>query len=75
MSVQFPVVHYKSVYKLIVGRPFTTSLDPMASLVHLKLKFHNLHGELVIVNANLEGAKKNTPSTPTIPMREKSHGN
>lgn len=32
-------------------------LDTIALLVHLKLKYHNLQGELVTINSNLEGEK------------------
>lgn len=33
-------------------------LDVVASLVHLKLKYHNLHGELAIINIDLEGENR-----------------
>lgn len=39
-------------------RPFTAALDVVASSVHFKLKYHNLHGEPTILHANLEAAKK-----------------
>lgn len=32
-------------------------LDVVASIVHLKLKYHNLQGKLTIINTDLEGAK------------------
>lgn len=31
--------------------------DIMASSVHLKIKYHNLHGEPTIINIYIEGAK------------------
>lgn len=51
------MVSCKSVYNCILDRPFAAALDIVASPVHLKLKFHNLHGEPVIINVNLEGEK------------------
>lgn len=47
-----------SLYKRILGRPFTSVLDGVASPMHLKLKYPNLHGELVILSVDLEWAKK-----------------
>lgn len=47
-----------SIYNFILGRPFAIVLDVVASLVHLKVKYHNLKGELVTINGDLEGAKK-----------------
>lgn len=44
--------------QLILGRPFTTTLDVVASLIHIKLKFHSLYNELAIVNTDLKGGKK-----------------
>lgn len=58
MSSQFLVVPFKSVYNYVMGIPFATTLDVIASQVHLKLKFHNLHGEKIIVNVDLEGEKR-----------------
>lgn len=34
------------------------ALDAVASLVHLKLKFNNLHGEPITINSDLEGVKR-----------------
>lgn len=58
MNSQFLVIHCKSVYNYILGRPFAVALDVVASLVHLKLFFHNLHGEPITINLNLKGAKR-----------------
>lgn len=55
--LQFLVVHSRSVYNFIMRIPFTTTLDDVASLVHLKLKYHNLQGEPITVNVDLEGEK------------------
>lgn len=48
----------KKVYHCILDGCFTKTLDGVASLVHLKVKFHNLHDEPIIVNVDLVGAKK-----------------
>lgn len=54
---QFLVVLYVSVYNCILGWPFTAMLDVVASLIHLKLKYHNIQGESTTINAYLERAK------------------
>lgn len=46
-----------SVYNFILVKPFTTMMDAIASLVHLKLKYHDLQGNPATINADLEGAK------------------
>lgn len=35
-----------------------TTLDVVASFVHLKHKYHNLQGEPVTINADLEGVRR-----------------
>lgn len=55
---QFMLVPCKSVYNYILGRSFTTTLDALASLVHLKPKYHNINDELTMISANLYGEKK-----------------
>lgn len=39
-----------------MGRPFAANLDTMASLIHLKMKYHNADDELVIVSSELSKA-------------------
>lgn len=41
---QLLVVSCINVYNCIMGRPFATTLDVLASSVHFKLKYHNLQG-------------------------------
>lgn len=50
---EFLAIPYKGIYKCIVGRPFMASLDVVGTLIHLKLKFHNIHSEIVTVNVDL----------------------
>lgn len=47
-----------SVYIYILCIPVAVTLNVVASLVHLKLKFHNLHNESVMIKVGLEGAKR-----------------
>lgn len=54
----FLVVPCKSSYNCIFDRPFIVALDVVASMVHLKLKFHDLQGDAVTINADFEGAKR-----------------
>lgn len=51
----FPVVPWrrKNIYKCILDRPFTISLDAVAPSVQLKLKFHKIHYEPITVNIDL----------------------
>lgn len=51
---QFLVIPCKSIYNFIMGRTFTVVLDFVASLVHLKLKYYNLHEEPTDLHVNLE---------------------
>lgn len=55
---RFLVVPCKNVYNLILSKPFAAALDIVASSIILKLKFHNLHSELVTINVDLEGVKR-----------------
>ncbi|KAI5447423.1 hypothetical protein KIW84_015036, partial [Lathyrus oleraceus] len=48
----------RSVYNCILGRPFASILDIVASPVHLKLGYHNLQGELTTIKDDLEGVKR-----------------
>lgn len=56
-STQFLVILCMSLYNFILGIPFTATLDNVASPVYLKLKYHNLHGELTILLTDLEVVK------------------
>lgn len=58
IDLQCLMVSYKSVYNCILGRLFTDTLDMMAYHVHLKLKYHNVHDELVTINAVQFGTKR-----------------
>lgn len=53
VNLQFLMVPSISVYSYILGRSFITTLDAIASLVHLNLKYHNVHDKPVIVCADL----------------------
>lgn len=48
---------YKSVYNCILDRSFSTDIDSIKSRVHLKVKFHNLHGDAVTVSFDVAGVK------------------
>lgn len=52
------VVPNKNVYNCILERPFTTTLGIVASLVHMKMKYHNIHDEPVTICVNLYEALK-----------------
>jgi len=39
------------------GTPLTT-LDPVAFIVHLKMKYHDGNGKIVTIHANLSGTRK-----------------
>lgn len=41
-----------------MGRSLLTILDNIVSLVHLKLKFHNIHGEPITIDAYIKGTKR-----------------
>lgn len=44
---------YKSVYNCILDRSLSADIDSIESRVHLKVKFHNLHGDAITVKSNL----------------------
>lgn len=44
VSSQFLIFPCSSVNNFILGRPFTSTLNGIASLVHRKLKYHSFHG-------------------------------
>lgn len=37
----------------IIGRPFLATLDVVASPIHLKMKYHNGYGKLVVVKVDM----------------------
>lgn len=45
-------------YNCIMGRPFTAALDTATLPPHLKLKYHNLHEEKVILYTDLVATSK-----------------
>lgn len=51
------VITCRSLYNYILGRPFTTMLNVVASPMHLNLKCYNFHREPVVLRANLEWTK------------------
>lgn len=58
VDLQLLVVPCKRVYNCIVGRPFAITLDIVVSPVHLKMKYNNIHDELVMINIDLYGGKR-----------------
>lgn len=56
VDYEFLVVHCKRVYNSILGRSFAVALDVVASLVHPKLMFHNLHDEKWMIRAYYESS-------------------
>lgn len=72
---QFLVVPCKTVYNCIIGKPFTSTLDTVASLIHLKLKFYNLHSESLIINVGLEGLKGYIKRSSKTKMRKQGNAN
>lgn len=58
LNSQFLLVPCKNVYNCILITHFTSILEVVASPVHLKLKFQNLHNEPITVNVYLQEAKR-----------------
>lgn len=56
MDVCFFGVPCKNVYNCIIVCPFLTSLDIVASHVHMKLKCHNNSNRVVVIKIDLHGA-------------------
>lgn len=44
------VVPCKRIYNCILGKSFASTLDTVTFLVRLKLKYHNVHDDLVTIN-------------------------
>lgn len=42
----------------VLGRPFAATLDAIASLIHIKLKYHNEHNKPITINLEYLGKKK-----------------
>lgn len=42
------MILYKSLYNFLLGRPFSIMLDAVASLIHLKFKYHNVHDKPLV---------------------------
>lgn len=56
LKVCFLVIPYKNIYNGLLGRSFLAALNEVASMVHLKMEYHNSLGELVVIATNLRGA-------------------
>lgn len=55
MNVCFLVIPYENVYNDILERSFLAILNALASLIYLKMKYHNNACKLVVILANLRG--------------------
>lgn len=51
------MVPLRNVYNYILGRPFAGTLDTIAFLVHIKLKYHNVHKEIMTICDDLSRAQ------------------
>lgn len=58
INLQFLVVPCKNIYNCIIDIPFTVTLDAMASLPHLKLKYHSIHEKSITICAKLSREKR-----------------
>lgn len=58
VNSQFLFVSCRSVYNCVLGRPFATMLNVVASPMHLKLKYQNLQGEMATIKADIDGKKR-----------------
>lgn len=47
--MRFLVIPCKSAYTCILGTPFSVTLDVVAYIVHLKMKYHNTHDKIVTI--------------------------
>lgn len=54
----FLVIPCMSVYNFILGRPFVVTMDAMASLIHHKLKYRDIHDEPTTIDIDLYGVKR-----------------
>lgn len=58
VTFKFFVILCKSAFKGIIGISFLAKLDAVASLVHLRLAYHNMEWKSTVVNVYLEEAMK-----------------
>lgn len=49
----FFLIPYENIYKVILGRSFIAKLDFVASLDHLKIKYHKDAGKIFLVNVDM----------------------
>jgi len=45
-------------YNCVFGRPTLTTLDVVASMVRLKMKYHSEEGEIMTIHADLSGVQR-----------------
>lgn len=57
VNVQLLLVLCKSAYNYILERTFFTSLDIVIFILHLKMKYHNIYDEHIIVHVDLAIAR------------------
>lgn len=55
--LKFFKVPRKSIYNYTIGRSITTMFTIMASLTHLKQKYHNIHDEHIMICTGLSSAQ------------------
>lgn len=55
--MHFLIVPCENVYNKILGRSFMANLYVAGYMVHLKMKYHNNSGKLVIIKDNIHGAR------------------
>lgn len=55
--LHFIIIQCNSFFRGILGRSFLERLDDVASLVHLKVTYHDAEGRLVSMNANVYEVK------------------
>lgn len=58
VDLQFLEISYKSARNYNLGRPFATTMDVMASLVHIELKYHNVHDEKAKIGTEFLGSQR-----------------
>lgn len=59
--LQFLVVPHKSVYNFILWRIFSGTLDIIVSLLHLKMKYDNVHDKPMTICVDLTPTHKQIP--------------
>lgn len=58
IDAHFLVVLYRRVYNCIMCRTFATTLDAVASSIHLKMKCYEVHKKTVTISVGLTKAKR-----------------